>query len=413
MSRVIRLMICSGSGELLGALPGFSVDSPWWSEIQPVVEGALATFGVEVVILRLLSADSPTPMSGGIVRYLAELVGGLPAGLALAAVDADADGGEQPLRAAWARPGGVAATIAWADSVLLGLGRWRTGPAVQVKSWNLSSALRLPTTEGNAWCKSVPPFMAHEGTLISMIAAGDPTIVPPLLGSDPETRTVLLGDVAGEDQWVAPEERLIEMVRRLVALQAQWAGRTGELLAAGLSDFRAISLPARFGALLARPDVRAQLTGAELATLDALVADLPARLDALAACGLPETLVHGDFHPGNWRFGSGGLVLLDWGDAGVGHPLFDWAHSFLGYVPEGMRGNVRDAWLEAWRAKRPNSDRARAADLIRPIAALRAALVYQGFLDGIEPSERIYHEADVPECLRWAVREAGGVAPAA
>jgi len=413
VSRVVRLVVCSGSGELLGALPEYRVDSPWWSEIQPVVEGARAAFGIGVVILRLLSADSPTPMSGGTVDYLAELVGDLPAGLALAAVDADADGGEQPLRAAWARPGGVAATVAWADGVLGALGRRRTGPAVQVKSWNLSSALRLPTAEGNAWCKSVPPFMADEGTLINMIAAGDPTIVPPVLGSDPETRTVLLGDVAGEDQWVAPEERLIEMVHRLVALQAQWAGRTGELLAAGLSDVRGVSLPARFGALLARPDVRAPFTRAELTTLDTLVADLPARLEALAACGLPETLVHGDFHPGNWRFGSDGLVLLDWGDAGVGHPLFDWAGSFLGHVPEAMRMNVRDAWLEAWRAERPNADPARAGDLIRPIAALRAALVYQGFLDGIEPTERIYHEADVPECLRWAVREARGVAPAA
>jgi hypothetical protein len=43
--------------------------------------------------------------------------------------------------------------------------------------------------------------------------------------------------------------------------------------------------------------------------------------------------------------------------------------------------------------------------LIGPIAALRGALVYQGFLDGIEPSERIYHEADVPASLRRAIRE--------
>ena len=37
------------------------------------------------------------------------------------------------------------------------------------------------------------------------------------------------------------------------------------------------------------------------------------------------------------------------------------------------------------------------------IAALRQAVIYQGFLDAIEPSERIYHEQDPAEWLRRAV----------
>jgi hypothetical protein len=71
-----------------------------------------------------------------------------------------------------------------------------------------------------------------------------------------------------------------------------------------------------------------------------------------------------------------------------------------------MCGRVREACLNAWQAACPGADTARALELIEPIAALRAALVYQGFLDGIEPSERPYHEADVPACLRQAVRSA-------
>ena len=406
MSRQIRLIVCLGSGELLGALPEFIVDWPWWSDVEPVVEGARAAFGIETVILRLLSADSPTPMSGGNVVYLAELVSDPPPTVVFAPCDSGILGGDQPLRAPWAYPGGVAATLSWADAVLAAAGRPRTGPAAQVKSWNLSSVLRLPTASGDVWCKSVPPFLVHEGTIIAMVATDDPTLVPPVLESNPATRTVLLGDVAGEDQYDAPVERLVEMVRRLVALQVRWAGRVDELLAAGLADYRAVTLPWRLGALLSRPEIRLTLSTAELATLDTLLADLPRRLDALAVCGLPETLVRGDFHPGNWRFGDDGLVLLDWGDAGVGHPLFDLAGSFLGHVPEISRDRVRVACLEAWQAEYPGADSTRAAELIEPIAALRAALVYQGFLDGIEPSERPYHAADVPECLRRAVHTA-------
>jgi hypothetical protein len=315
--------------------------------------------------------------------------------------------GDEPLRAAWARPGGVATTLAWADTTLAAANRPRTGAAAQVKSWNLSSVLRLPTASGDVWCKSVPPFMTHEGTIIAMVATEDPSLVPRVLGSNPETRTVLLGDVQGVDQYDAPEERLIEMVHRLVGLQVRFVGRVDELLAAGLADYRAVSVPARLAALLGRPEIRVQLGAAELATLDVLVADLPDRLDALARCGLPETLVHGDFHPANWRYGADGLVLLDWGDAGVGHPLFDFAGTFLGRVPGAIRDRVRGAWLDAWQAACPEADSSRAAELIEPIASLRAALVYQGFLDGIEPSERLYHEADVPAALHRAAREAG------
>jgi hypothetical protein len=43
------------------------------------------------------------------------------------------------------------------------------------------------------------------------------------------------------------------------------------------------------------------------------------------------------------------------------------------------------------------------------VAAARQALIYQHFLDHIEPTERRYHEADVPDWLfRTAALAAGG-----
>ena len=40
--------------------------------------------------------------------------------------------------------------------------------------------------------------------------------------------------------------------------------------------------------------------------------------------------------------------------------------------------------------------------LLAPIAVLRQAAIYQGFLDCIEPSEHPYHRADPPERLACA-----------
>jgi Phosphotransferase enzyme family len=402
MPRRVRLIVCSGTGEPLGTLPAFDVQTPWWPDVEPVVATAAERFGLELVVLRLLDADGSADVMGGSVTYLAQLDGEVPPGNVLGGVAPDVAGGDHLFRAPWARPGGVARQVAWADGALEEIGRPRTGRAIQVKSWNLSSLVRLPTATGDTWCKRVPSFLGHEGTIIGMVGAGDPALVPRLLDADAATSIVLLDDVAGEDQWDAPEARLIQMVRELVRLQASWADRIDELLEAGLPDWRATSLPGLARDLVERPAVRAALSPADLAGVDAVLDDLPRRLAELDACGLPETLVHGDFHPGNWRFDGVRLVLMDWGDTGVGHPMLD-VDAFILRVPADLRARILDAWYDAWRAERPRADPARAAELIGPVAALRAAVIYQRFLDGIEPSEHRYHEADVPAWLRRAL----------
>ncbi len=404
-SRTVRLVLCSAAGDVLGALEPFPVDEPWWPEVAEIVAAAEQRVGVRIVVLRLLAADASRGMEGGDVTYLAELVGDRPAELRLEPVDPGEVGPDDPLRMPWARPGGVDATLAWADRCLRALGRPRTGPAVQVKSWNLSLLLRLPTASAAAWSKSVPRFMGHEGAILAMVGAAVPDMVPTLLAADPATQTVLLDEVPGEDLFDAKLPQLLEMVARLVALQVGFADRTDELLAAGLPDWRAPAFARAAADLVGRVDVRFELDERTLDALDALVADLPRRLADLAECGLPETLVHGDFHAGNWRSGSDRPVLVDWGDSGVGHPMFDMP-AFLTRIPSRDVDGVRNAWLDAWSAERPDADPRRAAELIAPVAALRQALIYRTFLDNIEETERIYHRDDPAHWLHEAVTAA-------
>jgi aminoglycoside phosphotransferase (APT) family kinase protein len=111
-------------------------------------------------------------------------------------------------------------------------------------------------------------------------------------------------------------------------------------------------------------------------------------------------LVHGDFHPGNWR----GDTLLDWGDSGFGHPLFDqpaFLHAHL--MTEDKRAAVRAAWRDGCRDAWPASDPDRAARLIEPIAALRQARIYRTFIENIEPSEHCYHRHDTAEWIARAI----------
>ena len=222
--------------------------------------------------------------------------------------------------------------------------------------------------------------------------------VPVLLGH--EGGRMLLAEIAGEDLYTAELPLLLEMVNRLVELQRQWGDRVEDLLALGLPDWRAPALGVAITNVIAR--TREEIPAEDRAVLADFVRRLPNRFDDVDRCGLQDTLVHGDFHPGNLRGDGRALTLLDWGDSGVGHPLLD-QPAFLDMIPGDCIGAVRAHWLQQWSAAVPGSDPARASALLGPIAAARQAVIYRSFLDHIEPSEQVYHRA---EPAKWLKRTA-------
>jgi hypothetical protein len=128
---------------------GSDVPSPWWSDVGPLVSEAKARFGAELDVLRLVEVVGADPAAArrGRVTYQAQLFGRRPPELRPTGVSI---GGDHPRRAPWARPGGVQAMIEWADRFVD-----RTSPAEQVKSWNLSCLMRLPTNgHGVVQCRA-------------------------------------------------------------------------------------------------------------------------------------------------------------------------------------------------------------------------------------------------------------------
>jgi hypothetical protein len=391
----------------LGCLPAVDLADPWWMASDDVLAALKEQFGLDGFVLRLLSASTAPFERGAEVVYAFENIGDLPPDLPLApcrdiALGEDAN----PRRMPWARLGGVAADVAWADHQLAALSRPRTGPALQMRTWNLSLLLRLPTSLGPVWLKHVPPFFRHEGSVIAMVQDARCVAIPPLLAEDPVQGRLLLAEVGGVDQHDPAEPLAIRMVEALVTLQQRMISRREAVLASGAADWRATALLRSATELAARGDVRAELDSVERTALDAVIAGLRARLEALYSCGLEDTLIHGDFHPGNHRFDGHRLVLLDWGDSGVGHPLLDMA-AFLERVPAEGLSRVQSVWLAAWKAVFPRAEVARAVDLIQPVAALRQAIIYRRFLDAIESSEQIYHRDDPSRWLRRAIALTG------
>lgn len=379
VSRVVSLVLVDGRGSAIGALPPFEVDVPYWQEVASVVSGARQRYGVEVSVLRLLTAERPVP-PGGAVTYLASVCAELPPGV----VPVEVDLADHPCRADYARPGGPEASLRWADSALRSRGYRAVRRAAQQRTWNLSAIWLLETDLGTVWLKQVPSFFAHEPVVLAHLADAG-FAVPRLVAA--EGGRMLLDHVPGEDLYGADRAVRHGIAADMHAIQVAASGSVGALVDAGVPDRRAAPLSTAVAEVVADH-------GDGDPRLRDLVAGLDERLAAVAACGLPDTLVHGDLHPGNVRGDEHHRVLIDWGDAFIGHPGFDILR-LTEDLPLAAAADLVGAWADRWRATVPGGDPETAIALLRPVAALRNAAVYADFLANIEPAEHPYHAADV------------------
>jgi aminoglycoside phosphotransferase (APT) family kinase protein len=413
--RTVTVVVVDGAGEPVGTTEPFTVANPWWNEVASVVDGVRRTTGMKIAVLRLLTvggaAGTPAGRQGS---YAAELMAVRPddsdrthpprislARLRPTSVGERAALADHPQRQTYARPGGPASEVDWARRQLDRIGVAVTGPAEQVRTWNLSALWRIPVAGPYGpwvWLKVVPPFFAHEGAALALVARDHPARVPHLLAT--EGPRVLMAHIDGSDLYDADRPTLDQIADAAFTIVRTWHGRADELAALlpTAPDWRGPHLVAAAADVVSRTPMPA----AEGEILAGLVERLPDRLDRIAACGIADGLVHGDAHSGNARRGADGLRILDWGDCGIGHPLLDLPAFFEPVADPADHAWLRDRWLARWAEAVPGSDPGRAAALLAPIAALRQATVYRRFLDEIEPSERCYHEADPPAWLARA-----------
>lgn len=388
---IVRLVLVLPDGRPLGltapfVVPWESADEPdWdWRETSTVLAAARRALGIDPILLRLARVTARTAGSAEEVVYVAEVAE--PPALTLydgdAALIADAR-----LRMAWAKPGGPGRYLDWARRSLDAADIVPTGEPQQIRTWNLSALWRVPTDHGDVWLKAVPPFFAHEGVVLERLQS---FAVPRLIART--DGAVLLADVPGTDRYGAGEQSARRMIDLLVGIQASVDVSTLPPLPSWTPTG---IIPAAERTLALADD----LDAADRAAVTQLIGRLDGLQTALAACGLPDTLVHGDFHPGNVRGDDDRLVLLDWGDSGIGHPLLDHA-AFTERMPASAASTLTTYWTNAWRTAVPGSDPERALGLLAPFGALRQATLYRGFLDRIEESERVYHAGDPTAWLR-------------
>ncbi|GAA1525028.1 aminoglycoside phosphotransferase family protein [Kribbella lupini] len=386
-TKTVEALVSLGD-RYLGRVPAFEADRPWWSEIEATTASLDRLLGVQSLVLRLVHADEAETRRGGRVVYHVQVAAEPRPGVLHPAPRPEWAEivKPHPLRATWAEVDGPRRLIEWAQGIL--------GPVrpAQVKTWNLSCLVRLD----DAWAKATSSFCSVDAEVIRQVHRYDETLAPGVLGVDPANRWSLLEHAPGVDCWEPDDETLRDVIGRWVTVQATLDPaelRTPRMLPQEVA-----------GELtgLLDGDAGSQLSPDDLAQARRLVDVLPGLVATLESAGLPNTLVHGDFHTGNWRSDGTTRRIVDWADSHLGHPATD-LHRLCGYLPPQQQELARSTWVAAWRSHWPAGDPARALPPIAVLSRLLGAITYQRFLDNIEPDERVYHEGDPAHEIAGAV----------
>ena len=303
-------------------------------------------------------------------------------------------------RSPWSVPGWFEEAEDWLRSAIEPQGYQITGPVRQVRIWDLSCVLRVPTTRGDVYLKAAgeSPLFANEATVVPALAELFPARVPAPLAADGARRWLALpdhGTEIGRDEtnWTAPIDVREAVVGAAARMQRDAAGHADRLCAAGclnrdldwLAGEAASWLPV-VGATGDQPgiDAASWLTATEAAELGAAAARVEMLCAELAGFAVPITLVHGDLLLSNVAAGPDGYLFFDWTDACLAHPFVD----MLDIHQEEdatVRNRLRDAYLREWTAIEPPERLLHAWMLAEPLAALHHAVSYRSLAAELRP----------------------------
>jgi hypothetical protein len=196
---------------------------------------------------------------------------------------------------------------------------------VRRKPWSI--VVRVRGRRRTLWFKELGPALEHEPRLTEQLGHLAPTHVPELVAA--EGRRILMLDAG----------RKLSRPDDVRTFARQWATTIAGYakLQIGLSAVDDLPAPD------CRPHTLAARFGAD-------VAPLAARLGE----GIPYSLVHLDVTHKNICVRDGQPVLIDWGEAAIGHPFCGLVKPLRTLVGIGARPGspeivrLRDAYLEPW-----------------------------------------------------------------
>ena len=417
------------------SLPRVPIGDIWAVDLGQICHALLRTLGIATTVLRLASrrgddaqrqvcmiyvlenhAPSWQPPAHGRWASRAELseLAQPEQGAVLDTYLAEVERGLIPeLRASWCRAGWFDAATAWIAAQLATRGTPLVVAVDQVTNWSLSCILRGYTAAGAVYFKATAtlPLFVNEPVIMAALARRYPDHIPMPLSLDPQRRWMLLPDVGQPLGYDSPLAVHQELLRSLGAIQRDSAAAVDELLELGCHDRRLERLLAQTATLAADAAALSGLTDVERAQFRAALPRLQAMCAALAAYGIPPTLVHGDLHLKNVAVSARRTQFFDWSDACVSHPFFDLI-SVFDEEDRTRQVQLRDAYLGVWSDCAPVERLLEAWALAQPLSDLHQAISYQHILMGLEPVAQVEFGDTVPYYVRKVLQSLGPSTPA-
>lgn len=319
-------------------------------------------------------------------------------------------------RVPWAEPGWFQSAAAWIVLQLNTLGLIANTSIEQIKTWEISCLLKGSTAGENIYFKAVSTAFGNEASKTYLLAQIYPECMPNLLAVDTEKQWILMQEFAGKHlEKIADISKWEKALSLFASMQIQAIERVDELLEFGFYDRRLDQLISQIEPLFADTCVllleqNQGLSEAELETLRCLIPQLKAMCDRLAACGIPQTLVHGDFHCQNVVLTDRGYIYFDWSDAAIAHPFFDIIYFLQEYenkLPKvtDVQVRLRNAYLEPWRVYLPMKRLIHIFEKAQPLTLLSRAIVDYQVIGNMEDEAKQIWQQVIPYWLKKLLQQ--------
>jgi hypothetical protein len=282
-------------------------------------------------------------------------------------------------RPPWARPGWFTEACGWLDERVAEAGLARNGSIEVVEQWAISSVLRCGTDDGPVYLKAAFSIFRHEPAVTRTLASRYPTLVPDVLAVDVPRAWMLMRELPGTQLGDEGVGRWSDAARAIARIHRDWSDRGDDLVALGAQDRALAGLASQ---------IRPAFDAVEIAGDEWVLSDLERRCEQLALGPLPQTLVHGDFHPWNVMVDGEELRIFDWSDACVSHPFFDLPTFLERAENEAAREALLQTYLAGWGGVASPEELRATYELSRPLACVHHAISYLRIDDALEPDDR-------------------------
>jgi hypothetical protein len=314
-------------------------------------------------------------------------------------------------RVPWAKTGWFEQATAWIHSQLSAQGINMTAPIEQVKSQTRSCLLKVNTTVGDVYFKATFGQFSFEPQITTFLSEIYPKRLPKLLAVDTQKYWMLMPDFCGTHLGKMKDVDKWEKALSLFAqMQIQAVAQISKFLDTGLPDRPIERLISKIEPLFAdkcallSPQKAPILSENQIDRLRSLAPQLITICYELANCGIPQTLIHGDFHCDNVMVTDEGYIYFDWSESAVSHPFFDaifFLHDITQELPNvtDVQVRLRNSYLEPWTVYLPMEQLISLFEKAQLVAALYYAVVSYEVTQNLEAGHKWEMEEAVPYWL--------------